>query len=659
MMNIRVVLLIVLSTILLSVAADNTTLAQSTDDDQVLMKVAGEDITKGEFLKVYFKNSKKDKEIDQKSLEEYLQLYINFKLKVAEAKELGLDTTKAFITELSGYRAQLAQPYLNDKRISEALIQEAYQRKQYDVRAGHILIKVGMEADPRDTLVAYRKIVKLRRRILNGENFDDVAKLASEDPSAKDNGGDLGYFTVFQMIYPFETMAYNTEVGKVSKPVRTRYGYHIINVKDKRDALGEVKTSHIMVITKKDASQEELSQAKVKIDGAYAELENGSSFSEVVRKYSEDKKTSVNGGALPWFTTGKMVGDFELVVASLTQKGAYTKPVRTPYGWHIIQLNDKKKLPEFNEIKGELKSRIAKSPRSNKPREAFASKVKSEYGFKQTIRHRNEFYAVVDDTYFRGRWDIAKAKSLTGHLFTIGDRDYSQIDFTRYIQKHPTKSKKKAVRPAVNNLYRKFVEESCISYADSKLEAKYPDFKSLVQEYHDGILLFELTDEKVWSKAIKDTTGLKIFYGNNKNNYMWGRRLDAEVYTCDDVGVAKKVRKLLKKKVKKGYTTEYISKTINTEKKVLTITSQKYLENEDELINTIKWAPGVTENMEIDGKIVLVSVNAVLNPMPKSLMESKGLVTADYQTYLEKEWIETLKKKYTIEVDNDVLSSIR
>ena len=237
MMNIRVVLLIVLSTILLSVAADNTTLAQSTDDDQVLMKVAGEDITKGEFLKVYFKNSKKDKEIDPKSLEEYLQLYINFKLKVAEAKELGLDTTKAFITELSGYRAQLAQPYLNDKRISEALIQEAYQRKQYDVRAGHLLIKVGMEADPRDTLVAYRKIVKLRRRILNGENFDDVAKLASEDPSAKDNGGDLGYFTVFQMIYPFETMAYNTEVGKVSKPVRTRYGYHIINVKDKRDAL--------------------------------------------------------------------------------------------------------------------------------------------------------------------------------------------------------------------------------------------------------------------------------------------------------------------------------------------------------------------------------------------------------------------------------------
>jgi peptidyl-prolyl cis-trans isomerase SurA len=140
---------------------------------------------------------------------------------------------------------------------------------------------------------------------------------------------------------------------------------------------------------------------------------------------------------------------------------------------------------------------------------------------------------------------------------------------------------------------------------------------------------------------------------------MWGRRLDADVYTCDDINVAKKVRKMLKKKAKKGYTTAHIVKTINEEGKVLTITSQKYLENEDELINSIAWSPGVTENMEIDGKIVLVSVNAVLNPMPKTLMEAKGLVTADYQTYLEKEWIEMLKKKYSIEIDNDVLSSIR
>lgn len=633
--------------------------SQGADDDLVLMKVAGEDITKGEFLKVYYKNSKRDKEIDQKSLDEYLQLYINFKLKVAEATELGLDTTKAFIKELSGYRAQLAQPYLNDKSISEALLKEAYDRKQYDVRASHILIKVGIDASPRDTLVAYRKISKLRKRILSGEDFEKIAGLASEDPSAKDNGGDLGYFTVFQMIYPFETMAYNTEVGKVSKPVRTRYGYHIIKVKDMRDALGEVKTSHVMVITKKKATPEDLEKAKVKINEAYAALESGSSFSDVVRKYSEDKKTSTKGGALPWFTTGKMVGDFEMAVASLTQKSAYTKPVQTPYGWHIIQLNDRKKLPEFNEIKGELKSRITKDARSNKPRESFVNKVKDEYSFRQSLKARNQFYAVVDDNYFLGKWDVKKADNLKGNLFTIGDQKYNQTDFATYISKHPTKSKNKSVKSAVNKLYKSFVQESCIAYADSGLEAKYPDFKSLVREYHDGILLFELTDQKVWSKAIKDTSGLKIFHGNNKNNYMWGRRIDAEIYTCDDEASAKKARKLVKKKAKKGYTTTYIMKEINAEKKVLRVSTDKYSQDEDDLISKITWVPGITDNMTVDGKIVFVNVKEVLNPTPKSLSEAKGLVTADYQTYLEKEWIETLKKKFETEINQEVLSSIK
>jgi len=659
MKKIVVALLFSLPAFLILILGSIPVKAQDTDEDRVLMMVANEKITKKEFLKVYYKNSKRDEEIDQKSLEEYLQLYINFKLKVAEAKELGLDTTKAFINELSGYRAQLAQPYLNDKSISEGLLQEAYERKQYDIRASHILIKVGIDADARDTLVARRKIMKLRKRILNGEEFGAVAGLASEDPSAKDNGGDLGYFTVFQMIYPFESMAYNTEVGKVSKPVRTRYGYHIIKVQDKRDALGEVKTSHVMVITKRDASKEALAKARTKIEEAYAELEQGSSFSDVVRKYSEDKKTSTSGGALPWFTTGKMVGDFEMAVARLTQKGAYTKPVKTPYGWHIIQLNDTKGLPEFNQIKGELKARITKDARSNRPRESFVGKVKKEYGFKESIRERNDFYTVVDESYFKGKWDISKAADLTSTLFSIGNQNYSQGDFASYIQNHPVKSKDKSARSAVNRLYTQYVQESCIAYADSRLESKYPDFKSLVQEYHDGILLFELTDQKVWSKAIKDTTGLKVFYANNKNNYMWGRRLDAEVYTCDDELVAKSTRKLVKKKAKKGYTTDYIKKSINEEKKVLVITANKYSENEDELISKIKWEPGITANMSLDGKVVFVNVKNVLNPVPKTLMESKGLVTADYQTYLEKEWIETLKIKYDVEVNGEVLSSIK
>jgi len=623
------------------------------------MEVAGEKITKEEFLKVYFKNSKNDKKIDQKSLEEYLELYSNFKLKVAEARELGLDTTTAFKNELSGYRMQLAQPYLNDKEISENLLEEAYERKQYDIRAGHILIKVNKDSEPKDTLLAYRKIMKLRKRILNGADFNEVAKQTSEDPSAKDNGGDLGYFTVFQMIYPFESSAYNTKIGEVSKPVRTRYGYHIIKVIDKKEALLEVKTSHIMVIVKKNTSADNEAKTKMKIDMAYQKLKEGADFKDIALKYSEDQKSAKKGGALPWFTTGKMVGDFEKAISGIEQIGGFSEPIRTDYGWHIIQLNEKKPLPEFKDVKTDLKSRIAKDSRSNKPREAFVSKVKSEYHFKQDIKKRNDFYKYIDEEYFKGRWKAEKVSALKSTIFTLGDKEYKQQDFAKYIEKHPSRQSKTSPKVIVNRLYLKFVQESCIDYENSQLESKYPDFKSLVKEYHDGILLFELTDSKVWSKAIKDTAGLKIFHNNNVNKYMWDRRLDAEVYSCADALTAKKVRKLVKKKAKKSYSIDHILKTINAEKNVLSIVEDKYLENANEIIKKTLWVQGISENMSSDSLIVFVNVKKVLPPMPKALSEAKGLVTADYQVYLEKEWLEKLRKKFTVKINKQVLATIK
>jgi len=628
-------------------------------DVQVLLTVAEEDISKSEFLKVYHKNSKRDQVIDQRSLEEYIELYINFKLKVAEAKELGLDTTQAFKTELNGYRQQLAQPYLKDKEVNEQLLKEAYERKLQDIRASHILIKVPFDAEPKDTLLAYRKISKLRTRILKGEKFDDVARLVSEDPSAKDNGGDLGYFTVFQMIYPFETAAYNTVVGKISKPVRTRYGYHIILVDDKHEALGEIKVAHIMVITRKDINAEEGKKKKVKIDNAYNQLKEGKGFGEVAALFSEDKKTARNGGKLPWFTTGKMVGGFERVAAGLKSVGEYSKPLKTEYGWHIIQLKERKPIPEFDQIKGEIKARIAKDSRSNKPAEVFVGKLKKEYSFKEYLKERNDFYRVLDESFYTGKWTADKAGSLKSTMFTLADKKFTQEDFARYLQARPTRNRKTAIKTIVNDLYKRFVRESCIAYEDSKLESKYPDFKSLVQEYNDGILLFELTDQKVWSKAIKDTTGLGIFHNNNKTNYMWDNRVDAAIYTCDNNTTAAKVRKIVKKRAKKGYSKEDVLKMVNTEKKVLSIEEGKFSKGDNDLIDKITWQPGFSDNQTVDSSIVFVFVNKILQPMPKSLIEAKGLVTADYQTYLEKEWIELLRKKYTVKVNKDVLSTIK
>jgi peptidyl-prolyl cis-trans isomerase SurA len=460
------------------------------------------------------------------------------------------------------------------------------------------------------------------------------------------------------MIYPFETMAYNTDIGKVSKPVRTRYGYHIIKVVDKKEALLEVKTSHIMIIAKKTVSKDVDAKAKGKIDLAYQNLIDGVAFKEVASKYSEDKKTANTGGALPWFTTGKMVGDFERAVSSL-KVGDYSGPIRTDYGWHIIQLNDKKPLPEFKDVKSDLKVRIAKDSRSNRPREAFVSKVKNEYQFKQDLKARNDFYKYIDDQYFKGKWKAEQVSALKSTLFTLGSRAYNQQDFARYIEKHPSRQKKTSPRAVVNRLYKEFVQESCIDYEDSQLELKYTDFKSLVQEYHDGILLFELTDQKVWSKAIKDTVGLKVFYNNNKNKYMWGRRLDAEIYTCADQATAKKVKKIVKKKAKKGYGVEYILKTVNAEKEVVSVDEEKYAEDANEIIKKTKWVVGISENIEQDSAFVFVNVKKVLAPMPKALSEAKGLVTADYQIYLEKEWIELLRTKYEVKINKEVLATIK
>lgn len=648
--------------------------------DPVLLTVAGEDVKKSEFLNVYRKNSKQDKVIDKKSLNEYLDLYINFKLKVKEARDLGLDTTEVFKKELAGYRRQLAQPYLTDKKINEQLIKEAYERKLYDVRASHILIKLNPDAEPKDTLLAYRKLMKIRKRIIRGEKFETIAKQVSEDPSVKDNSGDLGYFTVFQMIYPFETAAYNTKTGKTSLPIRTRYGYHLIKVTDRKDALGEIKVAHIMVKSREGIPEKDAVKAKNKIDEIYRKLQtlpagrqDSGNFEELVKQYSDDKASTKKGGQLPWFKTARMVGDFEKAASDLKNNGDISSPVQTPYGWHIIKRIDKKDILPLEEIKAELKKQITKDSRSQTPKKAFIVKIKKEYNFREYLRERNDFYQVLDDTYFQGKWTTDKTKTLKKTMFSLLDRKYTQQDFAQYIEKHQSKRKKLPARQVVNKLYEQFVEESCMQFEDDRLEIKYPEFKVLIDEYRDGILLFELTDKKVWSRAIKDTTGLKVFYNNNKTKYMWDKRLDASIYYCADEDVAKKTRKLAKKRVKKGYSKEEILQMVNSSKgetpsvekenKVLRIEDGKFLKDENDMIDKIKWEAGLSDNI-ISAKggsesVVFVYVNKNLKPMVKTIREARGLVTADYQGYLEKEWIDSLRKKYPVKVNEKVLSTIK
>ena len=639
----------------------------SQNTDQVLMNVAGENITKSEFLGVYQKNNTKGEAIDKKSLDEYLDLFINFKLKVKAAEVLGLDTIKSFRDELGGYRKQLAQPYLIDENANMALLDEAYKRKGEDIRASHILIRVDKNALPADTLASYNKVMQLRKMLLKGENFAKLAAETSDDQSAKDrqqegrtipgNKGDLGYFTVFDMVYPFESGAYKTKIGEVSMPIRSEFGYHLIKVIDRKPAMGKAQIAHILFLFPKNATAADSAAVKSKAASAYKKLAEGTDFAAVAKEFSEDKGTADKGGVLPWFGVNRMVPEFIENIGKLKQAGDYSAPFQTSFGWHIIKFIEQKPIGTFEENKTDLKQKLTKNDRSVKSEESFVAKLKKEYTFTQEIKARDEFYTVVTDSVFKNTWKASAAAALTKKLFSIGQKIYTQQDFAKYLESKQKNAVGLSIPAFVNSTYNSFVTESCMAYEDSQLEVKYPDFKALMSEYHDGILLFDLTDQKVWTKAIKDTTGLKEFYEKNKNDYMWPERLDASILSFTNAKAIKSARKL----VKKGLSDEQILSRLNHDSTiVVTIEHRKYMKGDKPLIDGIAWQKGVTSDMATDSMSTgFVVVHGVLAPEPKLLGEAKGLITADYQNYLEKEWIATLRDKYPVTVNREVLNSIK
>jgi peptidyl-prolyl cis-trans isomerase SurA len=637
-------------------------------NDEILMTIAGRKVTVGEFMSIYQKNNVKNQPIDKKSLDEYVDLFINFKLKVREAEDLGLDTATAFQTELAGYRDQLAKPYFIDENVLDRVVKEAYDRSKLDIRASHIFVRVKQDALPPDTLAAYQKISKIRERLVNGESFEELAVEFSEDPSAKDreannqhpfirgNKGDLGYFTVFDMVYPFETGAYSTEVGKISKIVKTEYGYHVIKVTKKQPAMGKVVVAHLFLAIPKGAKPEDSLKVQVKIDSLYGLLEKGGNWDDLVKMYSDDKGSAAKGGVLPKFGVNRMVPEFIDAIYLLKKPGDYTRPILTPYGWHIVKLVEREPEKSFDDQKADLKQRVLKDSRSQIARDAVLEKIKKEYGFTENPAALVEFYPVVTDSVFFGKWNPEPAMQMNNVLFTIGPMKFYQRYLAEYIAGHQKKMDKENIQYYVSQSYKDYVNESLMKWEDSHLERKYPEFKALVTEYRDGILLFDLTDQKVWSKAVKDTTGLKDFYEKNKNSYMWDERLDATIYTTKDPAIAKKTRNFLGT----GLNDEAILKEINTDTtRRLTIESGKFSKKDNKYIDQITWAPGISPDITDGQDVVFVNVKAVLKPEPKKLNEARGMITADYQNYLEKEWVKALRQKYPVTVNQVVLDKIK
>ena len=627
--------------------------AFAQDKNAAVLTVDGEPTSLEEFENIFRKNNR-DSVITAQSLDDYMELFINFKLKVKEAKEAGLDTVKKFKTELDGYRAQLARPYLTDSEKLNDLVKEAYQNYQQEVHAAHILIKVDASASPADTAKAYAKILAIRERIMKGEEFKTLAKATSEDPSAKENAGDLGYFTAFQMVYPFEKAAYETPVGQVSNPIRTRYGYHLIYVYDKRPARGEIHAAHIVVKPKSEQNSE--ANAETKIQEIYQKLVSGeSTFEELASKFSDDPTSAKKGGELPWFGTGKMVLEFEDAAFALKNNGDYSAPFKTAFGWHIVKRLEFRPLASFESMEKEIKSKVSKDSRAEQTKKSFIEKLKVEYGYTIEEVELAKMVEKADSNAFEGKLYIGK-KSMQKPLIRMNGLTISVSEFNDYMR---TKGRSKATMSPgdyIRASAAKMGEDKLLQLEDAKLEEKYTPFRLLMKEYREGILLFEMTDQMVWSKAVKDTAGLAAFYDANKQKFMWPERASVVIYTCSSSDIAKKVRKM----VKDGKDKSEIAGELNKESQLnLQVQEGTYAKEDNALLSKASWQVGLSNDIADNDQVVILQFKEIIPPSIKKLDEARGMITSEYQTYLEQEWIKSMRKEHTFAVNKEVLHSIK
>lgn len=476
----------------------------SQKKDKVLLTIDGEKITVSDFKRIYEKNLDAIDNDEAKDVQKNLDLFINYKLKVKEAYSINLDTLPSYVKEMDGYKNQLSAPYMQDTVFINKLVEDAYFRTKNEVKAKHILIRTPKIPTPKDTLEAYNRISKIRDRIVNGESFEDVAVETSEDQSAKGdlakgrqpNRGNLGYFSAFKMVYPFEEAAYNTNVGEVSKPFRTRFGYHILQVDSLRLSKGEVEVAHILLTN-------ETKNAKVLIDSIYDRLEKDEQFRALARKFSNDPGSKSKGGKLRKFGMGAMVKPFEIAAYSLEKEGEYSKPFKTRFGWHIVQLIKKHPVQPFEEMKRELKNKVKSGQRAQLSEKAVVDKLKEKYTITENASAKEIFN--VDKVRTIGK------DSLQEIILSINDKKIKQETFVEYIKNRKSKP--------VFELFQDFKDKEILSYYKENLEKSEPEFAHTLQEYKDGLLLFELMQRKIWDKSSKDTLGLKNYYTNNITNY--------------------------------------------------------------------------------------------------------------------------------------------
>ena len=610
-----------------------------------------------EFSRIYKKNLDLVKDDSQKDLNQYLELFVGYKLKVNKAYKLGLQDKPAYQNELKSYRAQLAKNYFNDTKITQQLIEEGYNRLQKEIRASHILILVDENATPEDTLKAYKKIEDISKKALGGADFDSLAVKYSEDPSAKENKGDLGYFSAFRMVYPFENAAYNTAKGKISKIIRTRFGYHILKINDIRDNRGEITVAHIMILNPKPEEKDK--DAKNTINDIYKKIQQGEKFEDLAKQFSEDKSSSSKGGVLNKFGSGQLSSEeFENVAFSLKTPNEISKPFQSQFGWHIVKLIEKHPIKSMDEMKSELETKIGKDDRSKKITASLNEKLRKKYTYKKDSKQFGLISKLVTNDFYESKWTLpVNAKDYTATILTIQDKKIDGKTFLDFIDKQQKAGlKTKPISKLVDELFSKFLEEQLTAYYDENLEKEFPDFSNVMEEYRDGLLLFDLMEKEIWDRAKTDTLGLKSYYDAHKMEHIWKKRVDVIIASSTNQDMIKKAQALLKK----GLEPQAIKDKLNLNNVINVMTnSGAFEEGSDALPKTMKYNLGVSDVFKEGEYYFVTDVEKIIPEGVKSFEECKGKIVNEYQQYLEQRWVDDLKQEFTVKVNKDVFEHVK
>lgn len=636
---------------------DSPVLAQN--QNKSLFTLGGKPVEKEEFLYLLAKSIDTENlssGISQEEFEENFQLFVNYKLKVREAESLGLDQSEEFLSEFSSFKESLIAPYLIKNSVEEGELRKVYSRMQEVIRASHILFQFPTNASREDSLAVLKMALKVKGEIESGVNINDLAEKYSDDPSAKFNRGDLGYFSTLQMVQPFEDAAYGLQPGKVSDPVLTNFGYHLIQVKDRLPNPGQVRVSHILVRFEA-GNQEQENNARRKISDIYLEIQKESTFWEdIVKTFSEDPATKENGGLLPWFGVGTMIPEFEMAAFSLSESGEISPPLKTQYGYHILRLEGKKQLESYEQLEESIRSKILRDSRSGLIQSQVTAIQKARYGFKENDLNVSKIAQSLNKMVADSLEKVLGTAGLANlDLFVLQGRTYKASELLKFIQEESNYQNEKAEFGA---WYDKFVIGSLAKTEEKDLETNNKNYQSLLKEYRDGILLFSLMNQEVWQKGISDSLGQVEFFQKNIGRFQWKERIEAYLVRVIDINKLPDARKFFQSS---GFNTS-IFKSFESDFKanhpLAYTTDLGTFEYEDHPVISKLNLSLTYQEIVVDGLTYVVVLGKKIPAGPRKFEESRGLVIRDYQEFLENSLNEKLKSKYPIEINESVKAEI-